>query len=54
MENDFRLFRDLYNAGDLSLRDLFNLVTCNELSKEDFHFITSYEYDGLKKSRGWQ
>ena len=53
MDNNFRLFRDLYSFGDLYLKDLFDLVTEGNLSEEEFHFITEYSYIGLKKSRGW-
>lgn len=47
------LYNYLYNYSGLTLKELFDKVTKNEISKQDFHWITSFNYDGIKKTRGW-
>ena len=37
-----------YSMGIYSLKQLMRLVEENKLSKDSFHFITTYSYDGLK------
>ena len=42
-----------YDNGIYTLKQVFDLVTNLVITKEEFHSITSYNYDGLKKTRGW-
>ena len=42
-----------YDHGIYDLRYVFDLVGTLVITKEQFHSITSYNYDGLKKTRGW-
>ena len=42
-----------FDYGIITVQDLFNLTTNGEISEEDFHIITGYNYQGIKKSRGW-
>lgn len=42
-----------YDHGIYTLRDVFDLVSFLVITKEQFHSITSFSYDGLKKNRGW-
>lgn len=42
-----------FNFGIMSLHDVFDITTKGEISEEDFHLITGYNYQGIKESRGW-
>jgi hypothetical protein len=42
-----------FNFGIIGLREVFDLTTSHRISEEDFHLITGYNYQGIKKSRGW-
>lgn len=42
-----------YSEGVYSLYDVFKLVSIKYLTKEEFHQITSFNYDGVKQSMGW-
>lgn len=45
-----------YCQGVYSIEDLMKFVDIKELTKEEFHSITSYSYDGLKRRKeewGW-
>jgi hypothetical protein len=53
MKYYYELVDKLYNLGALSLRQVFNLVIVKNITKEDFHTITGYNYDGLKETKGW-
>jgi len=52
-QENFVTVKNKYEAGAYSLRAMIELVESGKLTKEEFHFITDYSYDGLKKSRGW-
>lgn len=52
INEDFFLIRYKYDEGWYSLNDIFNFVTEGVLEKEDFHLITGYDYDGVKKTKG--
>ncbi|MBP3801368.1 MAG: XkdX family protein [Clostridia bacterium] len=48
----------LYETGVYTIKDVIQYVNENIITKEQFHFITSYNYDGyceihnIKKIRG--
>ena len=42
-----------YDRGIYSLRQVLDMVSALKITKEQFHSITSYNYDGLKKTRSW-
>lgn len=42
-----------YNYGAIDLKEVFNLVKEEKITKEEFHSITGYSYNGLKESRRW-
>ena len=50
---DFFLIRYKYDEGLYSLKDVFNFVKEGILTDTDFHLITGYSYEGVKKQRGW-
>lgn len=41
-----------YNNGVYTLKELIEFVDKKIITKEEFHWITSYSYDGLTKNRG--
>jgi len=48
-----RILAKFYAYGGLSLKEIFDLTTQKKLTKEEFHFITELDYNGIKKSQGW-
>ena len=52
-KEDFFLIRYKYDEGWYSLKDVFDLVTKGVIDEIDFHLITTYDYEGIKKVRGW-
>lgn len=52
-QEDIKLIEYKYNNGIYNLHDVFNLVKEGYLTKEAFHWVTFYSYDGLKRQRGW-
>jgi len=48
MEEKIEVVYYKYSMGIYSLKQLMQLVEKNKLSKDMFHFITTYSYDGLK------
>lgn len=46
------LVQYLYEAGKLSLYDLYKLVEIGEISEGDFHEITRMWYHTIKETRG--
>jgi hypothetical protein len=46
------LVQYLYEAGKLSLHDLYELVEIGEISEGDFHEITRMWYHAIKGTRG--
>jgi hypothetical protein len=52
-DNNVKLIQSKYVSGVYSLQSLTKLVEIQQLSKEDFKDISGYEYEGVKKSRGW-
>lgn len=49
----FALIKNKFESGIYSLKDMFDFVSKGWLTKRQFQWITSYNYDGLQKSRGW-
>lgn len=52
-QESFITVKNKYEAGAYSLRAMVELVEKGWITKKEFHFITDYSYDGLKKSKGW-
>ena len=52
-QNNVKLIEYKYNMGVYNLHDVFDLVTRGALTKDAFHWITFYSYDGVKQSKGW-
>ena len=42
-----------YAYGAIDLKEVFNLVKEEKITKKEFHSITGYNYNGLKESRRW-
>lgn len=42
-----------YNLRIHSLKDMVEFVDKKIITEEEFHWITGYSYEGLKKSRDW-
>ena len=53
LQEKSKIIEDKYKSGLYSLRAMIELVEKGWITKEEFHFITDYSYEGLKKSRGW-
>ena len=52
-EHYYKIIKRLYEIGGLNLKQIFDLTTQKKLNKEQFHYITSYNYDGIKENWGW-
>ena len=50
---NFERIKSGYELRIYTLKDLVEFVDKTIITKEEFHIITSYSYEGLKKSRGW-
>lgn len=48
----FDVIRNKYKYGGFSLDDLILLVDNKKITKEEFHRITTYNFDAIKKKRG--
>ncbi len=53
MKENVHLIRYKYEVGVYTLKYVFILVETNQITKEEFHMITGFDYDGIKKNRGW-
>ena len=53
MPECYEIIRNKYDKGVYSLRQLVEFVDKKWITKKQFHFITTYSYEALKKSRGW-
>ena len=42
-----------YESRLYRLKELVEFVDKKIITKEEFHWITGYSYEGLKKLRGW-
>lgn len=47
------LIKFKFENGVYSLKDVVRFVDKKWINEEQFHWITSYSYKELKKSRGW-
>ena len=53
MIENFHLIKYKYEVGVYTLKYVFILVETGQITKEQFHEITRYDFDGVKKNRGW-
>lgn len=53
IKESYNLIKHKYEAGVYSLKQMCEFVDKKWITEEEFHFITSYSYQGLKKSRDW-
>lgn len=53
MNTDLYTLKYFWEYGVYSLKDMFNLVKEGKISEEEFHEITRYNYQGIKKTREW-
>jgi len=52
-QEDFYVIKYKYDSRVYSLKYIFDLTTNRQLTKEEFHLITTYNYEGIKEDRGW-
>lgn len=50
---NYKIIKKLFEVSGLNLKQVFKLVSSKIISKEQFHDITSYNYDSLKEIKGW-
>ena len=53
MYENYQDIKCKYDNYIYTLKQVFDLVTKLVITKEQFHSITGYNYDGLKENRGW-
>lgn len=46
----FNLIKYKYEMGVYTLKQMCEFVEKNYISKDEFHWITDYNYDGIKES----
>ena len=51
-QESYNLIRYKYEIGVYSLLKMLELVEIGWITKEQFHQITSYSYEGVKEMRG--
>ena len=44
----YNLIEYMYHSGVYNIEDMIIYVNMGNITKEQFHFITGYDYDGLK------
>lgn len=47
------LLKYMWEYGVYSLHQMFNMVKEKKITEEEFHDITRYNYQGIKKTREW-
>lgn len=52
-EEKISLLKIMWDYGVYSLQELFDMAKKEKITKEEFHNITGYNYEGIKKSREW-
>ena len=52
-QESYDLIRHKYEAGAYNLKQMVELVDKRWITEKQFHYITTYSYKALKKSRGW-
>ena len=50
---NFRRIQWGYETRLYVLKDLVDFVKKKMITKEEFHWITGYSYDGIQKTRDW-
>ena len=50
---NFERIRIGYETRTYILKDMIDFVERKIITKDEFHWITGYSYDGLKKSGKW-
>ena len=50
---DILLIKYKFEQGVYSLKLIFQMVEDDMLTPEEFDFITSFDYYGIKENRGW-
>ena len=54
MEHEsYNLIKYKYEIGVYSLKKMIEFVDAGVITPEQFHYITSYSYEGIKKLRDW-
>jgi hypothetical protein len=53
MEYLMDIIKKLYAIGAMNLKQVFDLTTVRTITKEQFHSITTYDYNGIKETKGW-
>jgi len=46
----YSLIKHMFECGVYSEKDLLTYVDIGNISKDEYHFITGYNYDGYKAS----
>ena len=52
-EESEHIIKFKYESGVYSLKYVFVLAEMNLITKDQFRYITGYDYEGLKEARGW-
>lgn len=50
---NFRKIKLGYETQFYTLKELVEFVDKKIITEEEFHWITNYSYEGIKKSREW-
>ena len=50
---NFYVIKFKYENRALSLKDVFDFTTQRLITEDEFHFITTYNYQAIKEDRGW-
>ena len=50
MNMNYDLIKYFYESGVFSVKEVANYVDIGELTEEEFHQITGYNFQGLKKT----
>ena len=50
---NFARIQSGYESRVYTLKDMIEFVDKTIITKEEFHWITGYSYEGIKKTRDW-
>ena len=50
---DTKVISKLYDLGAYTFKQIFDFVKQKRINKDQFHSITSCDYDGVKELKGW-
>lgn len=53
IKESYDLIKHKFESGVYSLQKMVEFVDKKWITEDQFHWITSYSYRGLKKNRGW-